>query len=331
MTDPPVETAETFVGSVREVFSGWFAPGKSGPSSRRSHGLAASMGDWVLFAGDDIEPAPDLLQKHLDAHRGLRDDRWAVLGKVSWAPELEMTSTMHHVDGVGAQQFSYHYMNDGDEYDFRHFYTSNVSASRRLLDEEFAGFSQDFPAAAFEDAEYSLRLSRRGMRIVYRASAQAWHHHAYDVQSFFKRQVSCGHMAAILIRKWPQTRRIVGAREVWRRRLLERFNFGARRRHLQEVARRLESLEDRVLELAARHDRPPTSVVDPLFHALFRYGYLKGLASATVGEVVAGRLCAHWLTDLVGGGIAQSSHQLEKQGLHVEAANLRSGLDLAST
>ena len=67
---------------------------------------------------------------------------------------------MRHVDGPGAQQFSYHYMVDGAEYDFRHFYTSNVSLRRDLLDREPEGFSTEFPAAAFEDAELAYRLSR---------------------------------------------------------------------------------------------------------------------------------------------------------------------------
>ena len=84
-----------------------------------NYGLAAAMGRWVLFTGDDIEPSPDLLEQHLAAHDSTPHDRWAVLGKISWPDDLELTSTMRHVDGVGAQQFSYHYMRDGEEYDYQ--------------------------------------------------------------------------------------------------------------------------------------------------------------------------------------------------------------------
>ncbi len=303
----------------------------SGPAAARNYGLAASMGDRVLFAGDDIEPAPDLLQQHLDAHHRLRDDRWAVLGKVSWAPELELTSTMHHVDGVGAQQFSYHYMIDGNEYDFRHFYTSNVSVSRRLLDEESSGFSRDFSAAAFEDAEFSFRLSRRGMRIVYRAAAQAWHHHAYDAPSFFNRQVSCGRMAAVLIRKWPQTRRLIGVHEVFRSRFRQAFTFGARRRRQFEIEENLETLEKCVIDLAAAHDLPATAVVDPLLHPLFHYGYLKGFASATKGEETARRLCSYWFSRGVSRGVDNFRYELKRRNLELDEEKLRLLVDRFST
>lgn len=301
-----------------------------GPAIARNHGLAASMGEWILFTGDDIEPAPDLLKSHLDAHNHLNDDRWAVLGNVSWPREIELTSTMRHVDGVGAQQFSYYYMEDGDEFDFRHFYTSNVSASRRLLNEEYAGFSGDFAAAAFEDAEFSYRLARRGMRIVYRASARAWHHHPYNVHSFFRRQISCGRMAAVLIGKWPRTRQILGAGEVTRCRILERLSFGAQREHLREVGRRLETLENGVLDFASKYDSPATSAVDPLLHSLFQYGYLEGLVTATMSEVLARRLCAYWLTNHVGRGVAKFSAELKKRGCEVEAASVLGVLDPVS-
>jgi GT2 family glycosyltransferase len=295
----------------------------AGPAMARNHGLAAAIGRYVLFTGDDIEPAPDLLAQHLEAHRTLPDDRWAVLGRVSWAPELQLTSTMQHVDGVGAQQFSYHFMEDGAEYDFRHFYTANVSTSRRLLEQEFGGFSSDFSAAAFEDAEFALRLSRRGMRIIYHAAAQAYHHHPYDARAFFKRQEACGRMAAVFVRKWPSTMRVIGAHQVWRSRVRETLEFGARRRHVRWLAGRLDEIERRAIELAAAYDQPPTSLVDPLLHSLFRYAFLKGLAFAMTREPVATRLCAFWSGNLVAAGMNAFKHAMEREGRDHDAELIR--------
>ena len=299
----------------------------AGPATARNHGLAAATGRYVLFTGDDIEPAPDLLAQHLEAHRTLPDDRWAVLGRVSWARELQLTSTMQHVDGVGAQQFSYHFMEDGAEYDFRHFYTANVSASRRFLEQEVSGFSGDFPAAAFEDAEYALRLSRRGMRIVYRAEAQAYHHHPYGVQSFFERQEACGRMAAVLVRKWPSKMRLIGAHQVWRSRVREAFELGGRRRHLSWLACRLEELEQRTIEIAEAYDVPPTSLLDPLLHSLFRYAYLKGLAVAMTREPIARRLCAFWFANLVASGLGVFQGVMARDGRDRDAALIRRQID----
>ena len=162
-----------------------------GPAQARNRALKIASGDIVLFGGDDIEPHPDQVAEHLAEHDRRGDPRAAVLGLTAWPEGADLTSTMRHIDGPGAQQFSYSVFTDGAEYDFRHFYTSNVSVRRELLAAEPGGFSCEFPAAAFEDAEFAYRLARRGMKIFYHASALAWHHHYYNARSFFARQVRC--------------------------------------------------------------------------------------------------------------------------------------------
>jgi len=271
-----------------------------GPAVARNYGLAASTGEWILFTGDDIEPAPDLLDRHLSEHRKLADNRTAVLGKIEWPPDLDLTSTMLHVDGVGAQQFSYRHMRDGDEYDFRHFYTSNVSVARELLEREPEGFSTDFSAAAYEDAEYSYRLCRHGMKIVYREAARAWHHHPYTARSFFHRQTTCGQMAAVLVRKWPGTGSLVGVDELLRRRRRDLFSFPGRRRRVAEIGSNLDVREALAVEVATVFDYPITSAVDPFLLRLFQHAYLKGLAAAMAPEAAARKMAASWFLDLMG-------------------------------
>jgi hypothetical protein len=229
---------------------------------------------------------------------------------------------MRHVDGVGAQQFSYHYMKDGTIYDFRHFYTSNVSISRGLLENEPSGFSTDFPLAAFEDAEYAYRLRRHGLRIMYQASARAWHNHPYNVESFFRRQVACGRMAAVLIRKWPRTRSLIGGDAVVRGRRRMRFALPPRRRRLTIIAQQLDVWEERTISLASAFDRPATPLVDPLLRGLFQYAYLKGLSSATVRPAVARRLCASWFLEHVCEGVRLLVGGLPAWDVNVESEAL---------
>ena len=295
-----------------------------GPAGARNQALGIASGEFVLFTGDDIEPAPDLLDQHLQSHRQLEDSRCAVLGRVDWSSDLELTSTMRHVDGVGAQQFSYHYMKDGTIYDYRHFYTSNVSISRGLLESEPSGFSSDFPLAAFEDAEYAYRLRRHGLRIMYQASARAWHHHPYNVESFFRRQIACGQMAAVLIRKWPGTRSLIGGDAVARGRRRMRFALPPRRRRLTTIAQKLDGWEERAITLASAFDRPATPLVDPLLRGLFQYAYLKGLSSATVRPVIARRLHASWFLDHVCEGVRRLVDGLPAWDVNLESEVLYS-------
>jgi glycosyltransferase involved in cell wall biosynthesis len=267
-----------------------------GPARARNRALTVASGDIVLFGGDDIEPHPDLVSEHVREHNRRGDHRVAVLGLTRWPEGEELTSTMRHIDGSGGQQFSYAVLNDGAEYDFRHFYTSNVSLRRDLLSSEAGGFSTNFPAAAFEDAELAYRLSKRGLRIVYRESALAWHRHHYDARGFFLRQLKCGQMADVLFRAHPQLAKWIDLRILMWHRLEVLTADRAYRAKVALLRSELESWERRAIDLAVFLDEPATDLADPLLYALFRYGFVKGLAMARFGSDGGRTLAAdQWL------------------------------------
>ena len=266
-----------------------------GPARARNRALDMAQGEIVLFTGDDIEPAPDLLAEHDRGHLEEDDHRIAILGLTRWPKGGETTATMRHIDGPGAQQFSYHFFEDGTEYDFRHLYTSNVSVHRELLAQEPEGFSEDFPAAAFEDAEFGYRLAHHGLRIRYRSAAVAYHHHPYDARGFFRRQWRCGEMAAVLYDKLPELRRYLDLGS------LESARIALLGRHLEGQGDALplpvEEVEERALRIATFYDPLPHDPIDPLFMTLFRHGYLAGLATALYPASTAERLRAHLLRE----------------------------------
>ena len=275
----------------------------AGPARARNRAMEMASGELVLFAGDDIEPTEDLLDMHLRAHRARADPHVAILGLTRWPPHEPLTSTMRHIDGQGAQQFSYHFMEDGAEYDFRHFYTSNVSVRRALLELEPEGFSTDFPAAAFEDAEFSHRLAEHGMRIFYHAGAVALHHHPYCAADFFRRQMRCGAMAAVLHRKRPELVKWTGLSALGAVRQEALFASPALRVRAARTAERLEEIERRILESASFCDHlPPLSPdgaqtpVDDLLLSVFNYGFQKGLADAVLDASASRRVCGFLLT-----------------------------------
>ncbi|MCK5378172.1 MAG: glycosyltransferase [Acidobacteria bacterium] len=251
----------------------------AGPAAARNRGLRAARGEIVLFTGDDIEPASDLLEQHLRGHCEAADSDVAILGLTRWPHDASVTATMRHIDGVGAQQFSYHWLEDGSDYDFRHFYTSNISVHRSLLDREPTGFSEDFPAAAFEDAEYAYRLAGHGLRIRYRASAVAFHHHPYNTRSFFERQRRCGRMAALLWEKQPALAKWLSIRDFEAIRLRAASLPADRRAVVDRFARDLELWEGHAFALAGFYDSldPSPRAQDDLLHTLFRFAFLKGL------------------------------------------------------
>ena len=293
-----------------------------GPARARNRALAVASGEIVLFGGDDIEPHPDLVSEHVREHHRRGDPRVAVLGLTRWPEGEELTSTMRHIDGPGAQQFSYAVFTDGAEYDFRHFYTSNVSVRRDLLRSEAGGFSTDFPAAAFEDAELAYRLSMRGMRIVYRASALAWHHHRYDARSFFQRQLKCGEMADVFVRAHPQLAKWIDLRVLMWHRLEVLTADGAYRAKVAQVRSELESWERRAIDLAVFLDEPVTDLADPLLYGLFRYGFVKGLATAWFGSDGGRTLAADQWLRLLPDAVATLKKNASRRGVPLPMADV---------
>lgn len=295
----------------------------AGPAAARNRGMALAQGDLVMFTGDDIEPTPDLLNEHVQAHeqRSQQNGTAIILGLTRWAPGGTLTATMRHIDGVGAQQFSYQYLKDGAEYDFRHFYTSNVTLRRSLLEREAEGFSTDFRSAAFEDAELAYRLSQHGGRIIYHAAAEAYHHHPYGVAAFCRRQEKCGAMGAVLYRKHPQLEKWVGTHELGRLRL-ENLR--------RDVNGPIDDWERRAVQLAAFFDEIDPPPIDGILHALFRYSYLKGLAAALHNETAARRLRTGAFLDLVPDAVAGFQRGMAHLGLAYPAADATALAALAS-
>ncbi len=283
-----------------------------GPALARNRALELTSGDIVLFTGDDVEPTPSLLAEHSRAHQTRASPLAIVLGLTRWSPEATLTATMRHVDGVGAQQFSYHFLEDGTELDFRHFYTSNVSIRRSLLDREPGHFATDFPAAAFEDAELAYRLSMHGGRIFYHAAAVAYHHHHYTVRRFFRRQERCGEMATVLYRKWPQLAKWLGLKELAHLRLAVLCEEPSRRRLRSQVAASLEAWERRLLDLASFFDPLSARPLDDLYLQVFRYGYFRGLAHASLEPPAARRACAALYLDAVPPTVAGFAKDMDR-------------------
>ena len=73
-------------------------------------------------------------------------------------------------------------------------------------------FDGCFRYAAFEDGEFALRLTARGLRILYCADAIGYHEHWMDVESFAKREYNVGRMAVVFYRKHPKLDDELGVR-----------------------------------------------------------------------------------------------------------------------
>jgi glycosyltransferase involved in cell wall biosynthesis len=151
-----------------------------GVSAARNAGWRAARSPLVLFIGDDILPAPEMLAEHLAWHRRHPEDEVGVLGRVEWARELRVTPFMRWLErGI---QFDYGALG-GEEAPWTHFYTSNVSLKRVML-ERIDGFDEERFPFLYEDLDVGRRLSELGFRLFYNPGAQGEHLHPTGLEEW---------------------------------------------------------------------------------------------------------------------------------------------------
>lgn len=177
-----------------------------GPGTARNVGLREAVGELVLFIGDDIIAVPTLLEEHLIAHATHHAESAAILGHVDWPPTMPPNAVMRFVCGDSTLQSAYQHIPALASLDFRFFYTTNISLKRSFLVAAADGgiqFDPSFRYAAFEDSEFALRLTRRGLTIHYWKNALAYHDHFMDLEGFSRREHHVGEMAVVFYRKHP--------------------------------------------------------------------------------------------------------------------------------
>jgi len=185
------------IGSIR-----YFRQAHRGPAAARNIGVRNAKGSLVLFLGDDIVASPTLLEEHLRWHKKHPENNVAVLGYVTWSPEIEVTPFMRWLE-EGGTQFRYREIVGRKEVPWEFFYTSNISLKRDFLLENGL-FDEDFPYAAHEDVELAYRLRDRKLRILYNPRAIGYHHHPTTFEDACRRMVQVGESAVILCRKHPE-------------------------------------------------------------------------------------------------------------------------------
>ncbi len=145
-----------------------------GPAAARNVGIREATGEIILFSDDDIIPAPGLLAEHLRWHDQHPDIWAAVLGYVTWSPEVRPTPFMKWC-GLDGPLFAYAHFFGRAELDFRYFYTCNLSLKTEFL-RRTGIFDEDFRRAAFEDAELGYRLQKNGLQLLYNPDAVGYHY-----------------------------------------------------------------------------------------------------------------------------------------------------------
>lgn len=196
-----------------------FVQANSGQGVARNRGIEEACGEIILFLGDDIAAAPDLLREHDRVHLRHPEENAAVLGFITWHPKLSISPLMRFMERGGAifgrfggHQFAYDLLIGKTKADARFFYTSNISLKRSLL----LNFKFDpwFSGYGWEDIELGYRLEKQAdLALYYAPQAVAHHDHMMTEQDFVNRMKAIGQSSVRFHQKYPEFNRIPSRRK----------------------------------------------------------------------------------------------------------------------
>ncbi len=195
----------------------YFKQENKGVTSARNLGIENSKNQIILLSDDDVIPADNFILEHIQWHNLYPGEQEAVLGHVTWSPEIEIDDFMRWCENGGPLQ-QYHLIQNRTQVDSRFFYSGNISLKSELLKQNL--FDENF-YFGFDDFELGYRLSQKGLKIYYDKKALGYHYKKLTYAEMEKRNQSLGSQAQVLHQKWPQTKKIVKVRNIWLLRMAE--------------------------------------------------------------------------------------------------------------
>jgi glycosyltransferase involved in cell wall biosynthesis len=164
----------------------YFRQERKGPGAAHNRGIREARGPLVLLLCDDMQPAPDVLRVHVQAHEQHPEPNVVVLGNVLQSPDLPSTVFLRNW-----KPFRYDGFEKKPELTYIYFCGCHVSLKRDFILNY--GMFIERSAAANEDVEAAWRMHRNGgMRMLYRKDAVTYHNHVETIDSACKRSYERG-------------------------------------------------------------------------------------------------------------------------------------------
>jgi glycosyltransferase involved in cell wall biosynthesis len=169
-----------------------------GPAAARNLGIREARSALVLFTDSDIVPERDLVEQHTEWHQKNPRTTAAMLGYVTWSPEIRATPFMRWYGEC--QLFNFDQLSNRQEASFHSFYTCNLSLKTEFL-RTCGQFDEEFKSAAYEDTELGYRLSRRGLKLFYNRSAIAYHYQFFRFEDACRKNLGKADATQLFFRK----------------------------------------------------------------------------------------------------------------------------------
>lgn len=170
-----------------------------GPAAARNFGIREARSNLVLFTDSDIIPERGLVEQHIEWHKRNPQKTTAVLGYVTWSPEVEATAFMRWYGETG-RMFGYGRLRGREKVSYDFFYTCNLSL-KTDFPRTCGQFDEDFKGAAFEDIELGYRLAKQGLQILYNPAAIGYHHQFFSFSAACRKERAKDVEARVFLQK----------------------------------------------------------------------------------------------------------------------------------
>lgn len=244
-----------------------------GPNRGRAAACNAALelvrGDIVIVLDDDMQVAPEFIERHRAHHPP--DSRLCVLGAVPVALNGDSPRAARYV----AAKFEAHLSKlarPDHVFVARDFYSGNASLRAAVL-REVGGFDDSFDVYGNEDVELSLRLRAAGVAIVYDAAALAHQEYGKQLGALAQDTLAKGGTTVLLARRHPyvfSALRLAMPRDSSRPWL-------AARAVLLRLTRRLPSVASAVFALAVLLERAGLWRAPLFYRAVLDYAFWAGV------------------------------------------------------
>ena len=205
---------------------------------------------------------------------------------------------------MGNEQFSFNRLKPGAFTDFRHFYTCNVSVTSEMLNKEDVKFDERFYKVNFEDIELAYRLSKNGMKILFKPDIFGYHYHEYMAEKFCLRQSTAGEMAVVFTQLHPEIDSILGVGNISEAYVKNKDTVKAEKKSVEtsDIDKIINACNDLESELGEAADDQYKSyikqILSILYEGSFRYKYQEGILNMKhpdEADSIDGFLCERYL------------------------------------
>ncbi len=244
----------------------------SGRAAARNVALADARGELTILLDDDMEPAPEFIERHLANHAA--GSRTCVLGPVP----VELDSASPHAAAYVKAKFADHLeqlSRPGHRFVARDFYSGNTSLPTELL-RGVGAFDESFAPYGNEDVELSLRLAKAGVEFRFDPGALAQQEYDKDFAGLARDTHAKGRTTVLLAQRHPDAFAALRLATPWD----GSRPWLAARALLLRLTRARPSLATRILSLAAGLERLGLWRQPLFYRAALDYAFWAGVEVA---------------------------------------------------